>query len=71
MLIEESDIPAAGLDHVLIDVAGGEVDILQMPDIDLQLPPGWTSDGVVITATQVLLSNLALQDRIFHSRFED
>ena len=71
VMIDESDVPSAGQDHVLIDVAGGEVDILQMPEIDLQLPPGWTSDGAVITATQVRLSNLALQDKIFHSRFED
>ncbi len=69
--IDESDVPVPGSDHVLVNVSGGEVDILQMPDIEIQLPSGWTSDGVVITATQVLLSNLALQDEIFHSRFED
>ena len=56
---------------MLIDVSGGDGDIIQMPDIDLQLPPGWTSDGVVITATQLLLGNLAQQDKFFHSRFED
>ncbi len=63
--------PPIGQDHVLINVSGGVIDDSDLPHFILNMPASWTSDGVQITNTQVLLKNLLdVDDIIFRSRFE-
>ena len=50
--------PFEGLDHVLIDASNATVDQANLPDFAVNLPLGWATDGVEVTSTQVLLTNV-------------
>ncbi len=69
-VLVEAPLPLPDGDHVLIDVNGGQIVVIDAPSFELVLPPGWTSDGVEVTQTQVLLKNLSPPDERFRDRFE-